>query len=785
MPTANLPETVIHYLSVLPGSGKTHWIEFSILQWLEAFHADQDPVAQQTRLVIYCAPTYLLLNQVYESLKRRAQDAGLFSETEANRRIYRITDEARNTLRKVSLHREISVAMGSSKIPSPEENGLSSLKPGSVLLITHEAFSNLPSGTPWTSDVTVYFDEMRACAMEPSNIALTGEQVVSLFGPNAVFLDPKLPPEAKGFAQVQALPDAPKLMVEMFKNRAIRSQQSGRTRLDKNALRRLVESSNSPRARVYLRISKDNLQNPTPDILSDLVHVTVPMDMFFGYRRVVLASAWIEESQMFYLLKRDSRVRLVNLLDDDALLNQRMILGARPSRLRERLVKMVIVPLTQEEKPLSRTRMEKGVMMTPSAFSALHEFTEGNSFNLTRDILGDLEAYARTGFQDSSRKPTDIPKSYKQYLNKFVSLALATQQNSTASNPDQIHMRPLSWFIQTAGEILYRFYQTDNPQWKLKPSDDPGKLSLLVFNQPKEGRAQATRGREKGKMWMETVHWKYRDASKSKLTPITSRFQEISSYSHGLNTFKGYNAITFLSALNPTPLMSGFIREYFNSDSAHIPFTRKMKEPFNVSKDMLISACAQSVARTSVRDIDSDNPVIVIVPDLFTANHLKAAFEGYPLVLGDPRRVPGMNYDFRFIWPSTWNAFAGEPGNETNFTVQQREQSQDEKVVNKEERLTSKNIRHKVTRRDTSRSLMRDLRAKRAADPRFKEIDRLSERLKKLTVLNKQSTLTREQVAEFNTTLQRVNSLRAETGSRPAKYQPLPVNAPAPRRSTV
>jgi len=81
--------------------------------------------------------------------------------------------------------------------------------------------------------------------------------------------------------------------------------------------------------------------------------------------------------------------------------------------------------------------------------------------------------------------------------------------------------------------------------------------------------------------------------------------------SHGLNTFSHINNMAFLSALNPTPEASRFLKNFYGLNDKQIHAAIQGEAFF------------QSIMRGSARDPDNHQPKHYLIPSLQDAEFLK------------------------------------------------------------------------------------------------------------------------------------------------------------------
>jgi hypothetical protein len=143
-----------------------------------------------------------------------------------------------------------------------------------------------------------------------------------------------------------------------------------------------------------------------------------------------------------------------------------------------------------------------------------------------------------------------------------------------------VEFDPLRWYIQSARKVV--------ANWK-KVYPVHG-LPLIMMNK---------------------IYTKKGSSYRNMLLTKTGRplFEVLPFMNHGLNCYDDRNVLAFLAAVNPSPAMVRFYAE-------RLP-------KYDFSKDYVADVANQSVCRLSLRDVDSKERVLVIVPDQNIASLLE------------------------------------------------------------------------------------------------------------------------------------------------------------------
>ncbi len=610
--------TRIHYINTLPGVGKTHWIMDQIERFIHT-HLTGDQQARQRlpRAVLYVAPTHQLLDQQATVLLRRL-DASLppavLKRFDATAQDWLIHWNA-SLLGKTTAQRQADIDL-------PVRDGVLRCRPGTVIFMTHEAFLRLPysdnekaAPSIRSAGIGVFFDEARQ--------VLTPSDKGSILLPAGLVYElAKYRPVSPGssYHELRLRPEIGNLNNAMDIARAYFSSM---TRGTQRALTELVEALTNSRYAVYsyfpkqLREDLDTLSrgvwsdSSTADVSAEwktrlhkysTFKLLLPRRIFASYRSVVIASAWLEHSQLFHMLKRQKDVELVDIthkLHDkrDPVTGKRRI-----DLIRRRLSKVTIVPLLNDDAPVSKSQLSL-ILCSPAARKELAAFPDSV---IRRDSALIQRYLSATGLTAKLiRRQNDSIDSFDG--------AVSPKSSPVVHKIHELYKRgelfpdPLLYLATRA----LRLFAHQHPGLRdvvgrpieerpLFIANERGpKDEMLSKNSPLPGkRGQAT--------FAELVD--------------SQRLAFISSYSHGLNTYQGCDKIAFLSAINPTPHVIRLLPKLLGPDYDH-------------RKDFLISTCGQSVARTSMRDVRSTAPVTVVVPTAYLAHALCAHFHNLPHVL--------------------------------------------------------------------------------------------------------------------------------------------------------
>lgn len=338
-----IPTTqTIHYVNALPGTGKTH--EF-LHTMVKSHFANPD-----SDVLIYAAPTNLLLEEVEAELKR------LYPKQYSRKLIQGISSDDGDGRVADKLHAALS--------------GTETLRPVpkyTILLVSHECIARA-GDFPNKARVSLVYDEARACLQDNYRIKLTQ--------PVYDFLTQ--PEPGKNMGRVKdvtiTLPGRSPIRLWTF------NTAEGYTPVTEEELVPLLKKSTQTR-RVARRIvdMMDNVESPAIDVHVDIQKMTKngeteyvvnnvhnPARMFHGYRRVLIMSAFFESSQMFHFLKIGSflsEFKKMEIRD----VTHKVIDPRRVAAIVNRLRATYITFVVDSDSELNKTQLVDGIAVATKA----------------------------------------------------------------------------------------------------------------------------------------------------------------------------------------------------------------------------------------------------------------------------------------------------------------------------------------------------------------------------------------------------------------------------------
>lgn len=305
----------IHYISQVPGIGKTRWALRSMVK----------RILKGDEICFYVAPTVDLLMQVRRDLIKRLLKAGMTKE-DAEYVPYVLTaDSIENRSTIVDASRKAFV----------DSSGPRSYKPieiGRVVFMTHAGFYRVPLDvlSKVRENSVVFFDEAKREVDKGVTLRMSSKA-------NRLFRSLFRLRTIGDGKYSQALPSTSSdEKREAIYQRLIKSLNAKQISL----VRGIIEDIMNPRLYVYISSTGNTFYS-----------VSTPGDIFTDFKRAYIMSAYFENSQMFHLLSLD---RSLTLIDYTPKIKN---IQARIDEIHARYRKVIIQPLTDNQSVLSKNQL--------------------------------------------------------------------------------------------------------------------------------------------------------------------------------------------------------------------------------------------------------------------------------------------------------------------------------------------------------------------------------------------------------------------------------------------
>lgn len=569
---------ILHYTSVLPGVGKTYWAIEQIVNHL----------SKDEGTLLYVAPTTRLMEEVYEEVRRKVKSK------KTRQKIHLVSSDKHKSSVVSQLKLILNGGVDSYGSTVTPTGG------GSVCIVSHECFMRIPFGYdddglpvfPNRDKIDVIFDEARKCVMSDFSIELPLNVVRNLSK-----LIPNLARELDRPSDPASVLDIPSkvddiddyhdnryihLDVDRFDtaefDRIFAGNKYLRTKV-RDRLRKVLTTAYGKSVRVYASM---NIYAKTMQMSLHLV--LVPANLFFGWKSVILLSAFFEHSQMFHLLKR---------ISDST---------NRPQRRRGRRIKRDSVELTRLD---NLVNPEREAAMKEHYRKAAVTYIFDDS-QLTTNKLRNGIPIATEGFDED------------KFIGEFHELLKKRRSKSSTTK-----VRDLT--LNSAVQM-----KIDVAKGRIKPSKHDRPLFHLLESLPAANLTtspiafMAAAARFLSQKWQEkhgyevkpipmciNVDPSYTRDVEAELGPpdeVRGEWIKVPFAAHGLNSFKVFNTIAFLACVNARPSVVSYM--------AHVAPTYQPK------LDHTLDQAIQVLTRSCVRDLNSKESPLLIVTDLELATSI-------------------------------------------------------------------------------------------------------------------------------------------------------------------
>ena len=389
-------KTIIYYLDVLPGVGKTTW----------AINEMSRRMVAKEVITLYVAPSLDLLKQVRSDLLSLAE-----TQVKNPKSLIRLIEasESGKYGTWVSVAEQLRLALAGGK---PFANSTADSVPksplGTIIFLTHEAF--LKRYTIDKTNVSVIFDEARKFVTKPEEIML------------------KSPEEEKWFSSLLKLGSEPLLDKD---GNETEFYKVVRTKVPKN-LNSSLTSTDSRLQYKEIDAIVHIIKNPDIDLYVSenekkwrrtkfrFHQVVIPSNIFIGFKEVVLMSAFLKDSQMWHFLYRNPNVDLIDIQRDGPYkwaVNKEFF--KRTEQIKTKFNLVTIIPLTKQTNPVSLTRYTNGILVPEHAELILKMLLEKEGYADTKDILHLMRNRDNMVLTDKHRSALAILDKYNAEANPF------------------------------------------------------------------------------------------------------------------------------------------------------------------------------------------------------------------------------------------------------------------------------------------------------------------------------------------------------------------------------
>ena len=616
-----------HYIDAMPGAGKT---EYFVNKAAKLLRDGGDYI------LVYVAPTARLLHETYRRLQSKVGYELMLAKVQVVAEPHRVSEAFHSTPYKVigdqptvALNYMFDLITRQQYVDTKYRVGFShslqaNAQLGHVVMTTHESFVRINRqdqtghGFALLGKMIVVFDEARKCVMQPSDFKIPKDQWSMLW--KSLTVD-TVDSETPAFRKKRELPpiqlaagvvphtlyrikqvEPLKRILEIFgvKLKSLLPPEV------KDMLAMYREYAETGRGSIYIlsTVNLDEMYEPLASKEKISVQIVMrPTALFDNYQHVILTSAFFTDSQMYHFLKKDGH-KLVPMLKPKKLGPALAAIKERSERLRKSAAERLHVATLLNSDMPSRPG--------PKAYKE----------NLTSTLLTTGMVLPRA-LEVQARGALDRSLSHREIVYN-----LAQVNGPSVSEDPDIDARLRDWAVPPLWVLL--FYAAVIVRRWMNKYGKPGQRSLLTLNVndkkvwlPNGTRylrtvkftlAHGTLDRKAGHSNSDVYDDKHlRDSAlipdlwRTRLKESlydrlkTSTFTVPQSPAlHGINRYSKMCAFTHMAALNPSPTQTRFYRML-------IP-------DYDVDQDHSIENLVQTLYRTSLRDPDAADPVLMVIP---------------------------------------------------------------------------------------------------------------------------------------------------------------------------
>lgn len=280
----------IYYTDCIPGSGKTHWAIEKINQHISK------PRNIKSSVILYCAPTKALLIEVYNKIKDTAQDRVhlIFSKTNNIDSVEAALESSFDFLNRIYESGDLNYIQKSKNSLSnrmSRKNATLGIYPGDVVLITHAAlwnayFSDQKNTFKCKDKISLIIDEARDCYVTSLSFSLCSAEIAIDFKKYLGFKDQSefclINPELLSKARLEE---------GGFRESQFKSKY-------KRIFDEFAKHSQKSNIELYAVVRKEFASNR---FLISIIRA--PYDALMGWKNVFALSAFYSSSQLYNLLE--------------------------------------------------------------------------------------------------------------------------------------------------------------------------------------------------------------------------------------------------------------------------------------------------------------------------------------------------------------------------------------------------------------------------------------------------------------------------------------------------
>lgn len=562
--------TDIYYVNSYPGAGKTHRALKLAATTLNSPGCDH--------ILVYAAPTELLLQQFYDDLSKTVKTLRQMKN------VHIISSRTSSTA--VANHFE--GLLNSKHIGSTVINKIPN---GSVILCTHACITSIRTSMPGKDRVSLIFDEARQCVQKEFKVTVP-LRVMEAVKNECVYIHDAV--TSTSIARWSWIPDA-----KPFTEKQIKALW-GKKQPAKNVLERFVSFLEHIRnGAMHVWVSRDEQTRDAEEVGVNVI--LSPERLFFGYGKVLILSAFFEHSQMFHLLKRkevdlstrvgrdrylllerQDRVKLHNVTDE-------LIDGKRVTQIKRGRLSKAVMTYVLEHESLSKYHIQRGIVIPKAKHRQLKKFNQ---------------KYHELFMQESNG--VKVPETYKKIFDLM-------NHERTSFRPDVVPRLELVESMAPIKLSVVQYLVAASSKIQRAWLDDNGmrKEPMLVCINAREHTSSHQSLYEQEKI-------------EELLNKKVPRVVRVPVMSQGLNDWASHHTAAFLATVKLS--------------SQQIKFLQQIIPGYDPDLDRTVDQCIQFIFRSSIRKAESSSKCLLIVSDRKLAESVNKTL-GSPLEILAPEEL--------------------------------------------------------------------------------------------------------------------------------------------------
>lgn len=448
----SMSKTIIYYLDLLPGVGKTTWAIDEMCQRMMAKEV----------ITFYVAPTLALLKQVKKDLENLAE-----TQMKSPKKLIRLVESDPHSAEygcwvsvseKLQLELEGGIPFLATKNAKPKPKA----PLGTIIFLTHEAFLKRPKIDK--TNVCVMFDEARKFVTRPEQIMLKSAEEEKWFtkllkdGSEPLFYSDGKPTEFNKVVRARV----PKVL-----NKKLNSTDA---RLQFKEITAITNVITSPDIDLYVSTNEKKWGRTK----FRFHQVVIPSNIFVGFREVILMSAFLKDSQMWHFLAVNPNVELIDLkVRGPYIWSLNRSLFKRSEQIKTKLTLVTIIPLTRQNNLASLTRYDNGILVPEHAEFLLKLALEKEGYTDTKDILQLMQDRDHLVITKKLKRVFKILDRYGAQKDAFDWYCkIAAKVVANLSKNGKLRKKPLAVANVKGGWDTY--IRTNYPQFEVIPMSNQG-----------------------------------------------------------------------------------------------------------------------------------------------------------------------------------------------------------------------------------------------------------------------------------------------------------------------